>query len=105
MAENLRQLTIATDQLTAPSRELLVQWMRNEQNGQNRIRAAVPSSWIVANKPGTSVNGAANDIAVLWSPEGAPFIITVFIDTQRGQTRGAVASVREVADLALTVVS
>lgn len=105
MAENLRQLTIGTDQLTPPSRKLLIQWMRNEQNGQNRIRAAVPSNWIVANKPGTSVNGAANDIAVLWSPEGVPFIVTVFIDTQREQTRAAVASVREIADLVLTVVS
>jgi beta-lactamase class A len=105
MAENLRQLIIATEQLTKPSQDLLVRWMRNEQNGQNRIRAAVPDDWIVANKPGTSLNGAANDIAVLWSPNSVPFIVTVFIDTQRGRTREAVASVREVADLALAMVS
>jgi beta-lactamase class A len=63
-------------------------------NGRNRIRAAVPDDWSVANKPGTSLNGAANDIAVLWSPNGVPFIVTVFIDTQRGRTREAVGSVR-----------
>jgi beta-lactamase class A len=65
MTENLRQLSIAAEQMTKPSRGLLVRWMRNEQNGQNRIRAAVPDDWSVANKPGTSLNGAANDIAVL----------------------------------------
>lgn len=105
MAKNLHQLLISGDQLTRPSQDLLVRWMRNEHNGQNRIRAAVPDDWIVANKPGTSLNGAANDIAVLWSPNGVPFIVTVFIDTQRGRTPEAVASVREVADLALAMVS
>lgn len=105
MAGNLSELTLATEQLSTSSQELLIQWMRNEQNGQNRIRAAVPDDWVVANKPGTSLNGAANDIAVLWSPNGVPFIVTVFIDTQRGRTREAVASVREIADVALSVVS
>lgn len=103
IAENLRQLTISTKQLTKLSQELLIRCIRNEQNGKNRIKVAVPDDWIVANKPGGSLNGAANDISVLWSPNGVPFISTVLIDTQRGRTRAAAASVRVVAELKLTI--
>lgn len=105
MARTLSRLTMPSTLLSEQSRARLVQWMRNEQNGQNRIRAAVPGDWIVGNKPGTSSNGAANDIAVLWSPDGIPFVITVFIDAKRGNTRQAVASVREIAGLALNTVA
>jgi beta-lactamase class A len=105
MARTLSRLTMHANLLSDHSRALLIQWMRNEQNGQNRIRAAVPGDWTVGNKPGTSPNGVANDIAVLWSPEGTPFVVSVFIDTERGRTREAVASVREVAGLALKMVA
>lgn len=105
MARSLSRLAMPTNLLSEHSRALLVQWMRNEQNGQNRIRAAVPNDWTVGNKPGTSPNGAANDIAVLWSPDGVPFVVTVFIDTEQGRTREAVASISEVAKLALNMVA
>lgn len=104
MARTLGQLIMPSDLLSNNSRALLIRWMRNEQNGQNRIRAAVPGNWTVGNKPGTSANGAANDIAVLWSPDGTPFVVTVFIDAEPGRTRDAVNSVREVAELALNMV-
>lgn len=105
MARTLSQLTMSANVMLDQSRARLIQWMRNEQNGQNRIRAAVPRDWTVGNKPGTSSNGAANDIAVLWSPDGIPFVVTVFIDAERGRTREAVGSIREVAGLALDMVA
>ncbi|MEU4620599.1 class A beta-lactamase [Actinoplanes sp. NPDC023801] len=48
-------------------------------SSRNRIRAAVPPGWIVANKTGTGGNyGPANDIAVVWRPKPAePLIISV----------------------------
>jgi beta-lactamase class A len=105
MAENLRQLILEPNRLSKPSRGLLVQWMRNEQNAKNRIRAAVPTSWTVANKPGTSFEGAANDIAVLWSPAGDPFLVTIYIDTRKKEkTRTAVTAIKDIADLALKAV-
>ncbi|MEM1151708.1 MAG: serine hydrolase, partial [Pseudomonadota bacterium] len=105
MARTLSRLIMPTDLLSSNSRALLIRWMRNEQNGQNRIRAAVAGNWTVGNKPGTSANGAANDIAVLWSPDGTPYVVTVFIDTEPGETRTAVNSIREVAKLALDTVA
>ncbi|PIE11785.1 MAG: class A beta-lactamase [Rhodobacterales bacterium] len=105
MARTLSQLTMSANVLSDQSRARLIQWMRNEQNGRNRIRAAVSGDWTVGNKPGTSSNGAANDIAVLWSPDGIPFVVTVFIDAERGRTREAVGSIREVAGLALDMVA
>ncbi|WP_162946787.1 class A beta-lactamase [Ruegeria sp. EL01] len=102
MARTLSELTMPTNLLSDHSRALLIQWMRNEQNGQNRIRAAVPGDWAVGNKPGTSPNGVANDIAVLWSPDGTPFVVTVFIDTQQGRAREAVAAIHDIAGTALS---
>lgn len=101
MAGGLGRLVLPSEVLSNRSRSVLIQWMRNEQNGKNRIRAAVSGGWVVANKPGTSLNGAANDIAVLWSPGGSAFVVAVFIDTQRGRTGEAVAAIHEIAALAL----
>lgn len=79
MAGTLRRLLLG-DALGSASRELLTGWMRNEQNGKARVRAGVPAGWRVANKPGTSSNGATNDIAVLWPPVGAPIVLAVFVN-------------------------
>ncbi|WP_417279915.1 class A beta-lactamase [Celeribacter sp.] len=104
MAQNVRRMTMPSRVLSETSRELLVDWMRNEQNAKNRIRSAVPSDWVVANKPGTTPNGAANDIAALWSPEGTPFVMSVYIGTEKGQARAAVEAMRGIAEVALTKV-
>ncbi|MGD9863131.1 MAG: class A beta-lactamase [Pseudodonghicola sp.] len=104
MADNLRRLTVETEVLATPSRDLLIGWMRNERNARDRIRAAVPGDWIVANKPGTTPNGAANDIATLWSPEGVALVVAIYIDTPRGSTRAAVAEVRRIAEHAIGAV-
>lgn len=104
MARNLQLMTMPSRVLSETSRELLVGWMRNEQNAKNRIRAAVPGDWVVANKPGTTPNGAANDIAALWSPEGTPFVMSVYIGTEKGQARAAVEAMRGIAEVALATV-
>ncbi|WP_226554175.1 class A beta-lactamase [Celeribacter naphthalenivorans] len=104
MTQNVRRMTMPRGILSDGSRAHLVDWMRNEQNAKNRIRAAVPSDWVVANKPGTTPNGAANDIAALWSPEGTPFVMSVYIDTEKGQARAAVDAMRGIAEVALAKV-
>lgn len=101
MARTVERLTLGTSVLNEGARQQLVAWMRNEQNAKNRIRAAVPGSWTVANKPGTTPNGAANDIAALWSPNGPRFVLAVYIDTRLDSVRPSVAAIREVAQIAL----
>uniref|UniRef100_E6VH66 Beta-lactamase n=1 Tax=Rhodopseudomonas palustris (strain DX-1) TaxID=652103 RepID=E6VH66_RHOPX len=78
IAQDLRALALG-DALTPSSRALLVAWMKANTTGGARIRAGVPSGWIVADKTGTGERGTANDIAVLWPPQRAPLIVTVYL--------------------------
>ena len=99
MAGTLRRLLLE-DALGASSRELLTAWMVAEQNGKARVRAGMPTGWRVANKPGTSNNGATNDIAVAWPPGGAPIVLAVFVNAPDAD--GA-ARQRAIADVARAV--
>lgn len=101
MARSLARLTLSTSVLERGSRDQLIGWMRNEQNAKDRIRAAVPKGWIVANKPGTTPNGAANDIATLWAPDGTPFVVAVYIDTRMSDLRPAIQAIHRVAKMGL----
>ncbi|MEP3321635.1 MAG: class A beta-lactamase [Sneathiella sp.] len=78
MAQSLATLMLNETILRPTSRSLLATWMIDEQNGKNRIRSAIPSGWKVGNKPGTSNNGAVNDIAVLWRPGKSPLFMSVY---------------------------
>ena len=91
MMQSLRTVLLG-DALTQKSRDLLTAWMVNEQRGKARIRAGVPGSWRVANKPGTSANGATNDIAVAWPIGRDPICIAIYVNAP-----SAVPAVREAA--------
>lgn len=78
MARTLKALLLEDAILRRPSREALRAWMLDERNGKRRIRSGAPAGWEVANKPGTSANGAVNDIAVLWPPGRPPIVLSVY---------------------------
>ncbi len=78
MAQTLRALTLG-DALSATSRAQLIAWLKANTTGGTRLRAGVPSGWAVADKTGTGDHGTANDVAVLWPPQRAPLIVTVYL--------------------------
>jgi beta-lactamase class A len=86
------QALLLGDLLGATSRDLLISWMLQEQNGRARIRGGLPTTWRVANKPGTGANGAVNDIGVAWPPSRAPLLLAVYTDAP-----GAAVSAGEIA--------
>jgi beta-lactamase class A len=103
MVGNLRAVLLG-DALTMPSRTMLTDWMLREQRGNARIRAGLPAGWRVANKPGTSANGATNDIAVVWPPDRRPLVMAVYINApaaSRANGEGAIARVAERAAMNL----
>lgn len=81
MLENLRRL-LFTDVLSAPSRSQLAGWLITNKTGDSRLRAGVPKNWLVGDKTGTNGDkyGNANDVAVLWRPDGAPIIVTAYCE-------------------------
>lgn len=67
------------DILSESSRKQLKDWLLGNTTGKHRLKAGLPRSWQVADKTGTCGNGSANDVGVLFTPEGSPVIVSVFI--------------------------
>lgn len=78
MAQDLHALTLG-DALSPASRAQLITWLKANTTGGTRLRAGVPPGWTVGDKTGTGGRGTANDIAVLWPPQRAPLIVTVYL--------------------------
>jgi len=101
MAGTLSSIVLGQKILSDISRECLTGWMLNEQNGRDRIRSAVPASWRVANKPGTSAEsaGETNDIAVIWPPGRKPIVLCIYIDARNATFKRRVAAIGDVTRL------
>ncbi|MDF2940226.1 MAG: beta-lactamase [Gammaproteobacteria bacterium] len=77
MAQSLQKLVFGN--VLAPAQQSQLQtWLKQNTTGNARIRAGVPSGWIVGDKTGTGDYGTTNDIAVLWPPKGSPIILVVY---------------------------
>lgn len=78
MASSLQQLAFG-DVLASPQRDLLLTWMKDNTTGDARIRAGVPTGWIVGDKTGTGFYyGTTNDIGIIWPPKCAPIVVAIY---------------------------
>ena len=78
MAGSMNRLLVG-DVLSARSRDMLQQWLKDSTTGLERLRAGLPSGWIAGDKTGTGVNGAANDVAITWPPTESPILIASYL--------------------------
>jgi beta-lactamase class A len=53
--------------------------MRACTTGTARLRAGLPADWRAGDKTGTGTRGAANDVAIVWPPRRAPWIVAVYL--------------------------
>ncbi|WP_062115612.1 class A beta-lactamase [Aureimonas sp. AU40] len=67
------------DHLKDVSRWRLAEWMVANQTGGAKLRAGLPKSWHIGDKTGGGDHGTMNDIAVLWPPEGAPIVASLYL--------------------------
>jgi beta-lactamase class A len=72
------QRLLASDALSADSRQRLAEWLLASKTGAKRLRAGLPAEWRVGDKTGTGSNGTANDIAVVWPPRRAPVLVVAY---------------------------
>lgn len=98
----LLQQAFTSDVLTTASKGQLFEWMQATTTGLKRIRASVPEAWAAGDKTGTSSNGAANDVAVLRPPDGAPLYVTVFTSGKNLDLDVAASVIAEVSRLVVT---
>ncbi|WP_028478111.1 class A beta-lactamase [Nocardia sp. CNY236] len=76
------------DALGAPERDRLNSWLQANTTGDTRIRAGLPTGWIVGDKTGTGSYGTANDVAII-RPEGGAAPIVIAILTRRSDADAA----------------
>ncbi len=77
MAEDMQKVLLG-DVLSDASRRQLQTWLIGDKVGDKRLRAGLPSSWRIGDKTGSGEHGSANTIAIIWPPERAPIIATVY---------------------------
>jgi beta-lactamase class A len=107
LAADLRALVLG-DVLDPASRDLLTGWLKGNTTGANSIRAGLPPDWQVGDKTGSGNQGEVNDLAVVWPPNRAPWVIAVYTaPTDPKTTEGyqTVASAARIAANALSVVT
>lgn len=95
MLGNLRRLTLG-DALTPGSREQLIRWLLGNTTGDARLRAGLPGSWRVGDKTGTGDHGSTNDVGLIWPPDRAPLLVSVYLtqtDAPADQRNATVAAV------------
>jgi beta-lactamase class A len=77
MAHTLQKLLLQ-DGLPGSAQGQLRDWMLGNTTGDQRIRAAVPAGWKVADKTGSGDYGCANDIAVIYPLGRAPVVLAIY---------------------------
>jgi beta-lactamase class A len=77
MAADMQEVLLG-DALSDASRRQLQTWLINDKVGDKRLRAGLPGSWRIGDKTGSGDHGSTNTIAILWSPQRAPLIATVY---------------------------
>lgn len=78
MASGLHTL-LATPRLTAPHREMLEKWMRDDKVADNLLRAALPKGWAIADKTGAGGYGSRAIIAAVYPKGAQPVYMAIYI--------------------------
>ena len=94
MCDDLRQLLMG-ELLSKESKSRLDGWLQRNETGAALVHAGVPNGWRVGDKTGRSGNGATNDVAVIYPPDGAPIFLAIYTfggsDEQRSAAIASVA--------------
>ncbi|MFH8752134.1 class A beta-lactamase [Streptomyces rimosus] len=88
--------------LAADKRAFLRDLLERNTTGAERIRAAVPRGWTVADKTGTGDYGTLNDIAVVWPAKSSPPLLISIMSSK--STKDAAYDQALIADAAAYVV-
>lgn len=104
MLSNLRTLVLG-NVLSASSKDQLTRWLIGNKTGDTRLRAGLPGGWRVGDKTGTGERGTTNDVGIIWPPERAPILVSIYLTqaSLAGEQRNAtLAAVGRAVASALT---
>jgi len=95
MWSNLRALVLGST-LSPSSRAQLTEWLIQNKTGKKGLRAGLLAEWKVGDKTGSGARGTTNDLAIVWPPQHAPMLVSVYLtgatvdEDQRNLTVAAV---------------
>ncbi len=72
------QALLLEEALSPSSRHQLAAWMIEGKTGDARLRAGIPTSWLVGEKTGTNGVGNANDIGIAWPTDRGAVIAVAY---------------------------
>ncbi len=78
MLSDLRALVLG-NALSADSKDQLTRWLLGNKTGDTRLRAGLPSGWRVGDKTGSGDRGTTNDVGIIWPPERAPILVSIYL--------------------------
>ncbi|WP_022682623.1 SGM family class A beta-lactamase [Sphingobium bisphenolivorans] len=78
-------------------------WLNASSTGANRIKAGLPKGWTSGSKTG-SCGTAYNDVALVKAPSGEEYILAIYLDRPRVDSKAAEAAIAETASAALDFV-
>jgi beta-lactamase class A len=96
MADTMRTILLG-DTLSPESRDRLTRWLIDTQTGLARLRGGLPTDWAAGDKTGTGVNGAANDVAIVWPPDRKPILIAAYLSDSSAGPDALNAAHRKIA--------
>lgn len=72
--------------LTPASRRRLEGYLLANATGGKRLRAGIPALWSVGDKTGSGMNGACNDVAIVWPTGRPPILIAAYSSESSAET-------------------
>ncbi len=75
----LMKRLLLEDPLAPAARERLLGWLVECRTGARRLRAGLPSGWRAGDKTGSGRGGAINDVAIVWPPGRAPWLVACYL--------------------------
>ncbi|WP_369871270.1 class A beta-lactamase [Herbaspirillum sp. 3R-3a1] len=78
MTGNLQKILLG-DALSAASRRQITAWMLANKTGDRRVRAGMQPGWKVGDKTGSGDYGTTNTVAIIWPPQGAPLLASIYL--------------------------
>lgn len=96
ITETLRELLLG-DTLSENSKRQLADWMIANKTGDAKLRAGLPSDWIVGDKTGGVNNGTMADVAIAWPVNRQPLIMAVYLTETTASFDDRNAGIAEIA--------
>ncbi len=95
----LMSKVLCGNRLSSSSRDLLLQWLRDCETGNDRLRAKLPKNWLVGDKTGTGSHGAVNDVAIAIPPGRSPILIAAYLSEGKVDFAALVAAQASISRL------